>query len=55
MNVKKNYEYLLSDLSSLNGVGVKTSNLLKKKRLKISLIYYGNYLDLIPIGVYHPK
>ena len=23
MNVKKNYEYLLSDLSSLNGVGVK--------------------------------
>ena len=34
MNVKKNYEYLLSDLSSLNGVGVKTSNLLKKKRIE---------------------
>ena len=34
MNVKKNYEYLLSDLSSLNGVGVKTSNLLKKKKIE---------------------
>ncbi|MDC3058954.1 ATP-dependent DNA helicase RecG [Candidatus Pelagibacter sp.] len=31
--MKRNYEYLLSDLSSLNGVGTKTSNLLKKKRI----------------------
>ncbi len=30
---KSNYEYLLSDLSSLKGVGVKTTNLLKKKKI----------------------
>ncbi len=33
MNNKTNYEYLLSDLSSLNGVGEKTKNLLKKKNI----------------------
>ncbi len=33
MDIKRNYEYLLSDLSSLKGVGVKTSNLLKKKKI----------------------
>ncbi len=32
MNNKKNYEYLLSDLTSLKGVGSKTTNLLKKKK-----------------------
>jgi ATP-dependent DNA helicase RecG len=37
MNIKRNYEYLLSDLGSLKGVGVKTKNLLKKK--KISSIF----------------
>ena len=31
--MKRNYEYLLSELSSLNGVGTKTSNLLKKKKI----------------------
>ena len=31
--MKRNYEYLLSDLSLLKGVGTKTSNLLKKKRI----------------------
>ena len=30
---KSNYEYLLSDLSYLKGVGVKTTNLLKKKKI----------------------
>ena len=30
---KSNYEYLLSDLTSLKGVGIKTTNLLKKKRI----------------------
>ncbi len=30
---KSNYEYLLSDLSSLKGVGIKTTNLLKKKKI----------------------
>ena len=33
MNNKRKYEFLLSDLSSLNGVGIKTSNLLKKKNI----------------------
>ena len=31
--MKRNYEYLLSDLSLLKGIGIKTSNLLKKKRV----------------------
>ena len=31
MTNKSNYEYLLSDLSYLKGVGLKTTNLLKKK------------------------
>ena len=33
MDIKRNYEYLLSDLSSLKGVGVKTIDLLKKKKI----------------------
>ena len=33
MNNKTNYQYLLSDLSSLKGVGIKTQNLLKKKNI----------------------
>ncbi len=33
MDIKRNYEYLLSDLSSLKGIGVKTTNLLKKKKI----------------------
>ncbi len=33
MNNKTNYEYLLSDLNSLKGVGLKTQNLLKKKNI----------------------
>ena len=33
MNNKSNYKYLLSDLSKLKGVGVKTTNLLKKKKV----------------------
>ena len=33
MNNKSNYKYLLSDLSNLKGVGIKTTNLLKKKKI----------------------
>ena len=33
MNNKSTYKYLLSDLSTLKGVGVKTANLLKKKKI----------------------
>ncbi len=33
MNIKSNYKYLLSDLTALKGVGIKTTNLLKKKNI----------------------
>jgi ATP-dependent DNA helicase RecG len=33
MTNKSNYEYLLSDLTKLKGVGTKTTNLLKKKKI----------------------
>ena len=33
MNIKSNYEYLLGDLSTLKGVGIKTANLLRKKKI----------------------
>ncbi len=33
MNIKSDYKYLLSDLTALKGVGVKTTNLLKKKNI----------------------
>ena len=33
MDNKSNYEYLLSDLTKLKGVGAKTTNLLKKKKI----------------------
>ena len=31
MNNNRNYKFLLSDLSNLKGVGIKTAKLLKKK------------------------
>ncbi len=33
MDNKRNYKYLLSDLSALKGVGIKTTNILKKKKI----------------------
>ena len=33
MKNNNNYEYLLNDLSKLNGVGVKTMEILKKKKI----------------------
>ena len=33
MNNKRNYEYLLSDLSALKGIGLKTSAILRKKKI----------------------
>ncbi len=33
MDNKRNYKFLLSDLSNLKGVGAKTTNLLKKKKI----------------------
>ena len=51
MTNKSNYEYLLSDLTKLRGVGAKTTNLLKKRKLIIFLIFYGNYQNHIQIEV----
>ena len=33
MDNKSDYKYLLSDLNTLKGVGIKTTNLLKKKKI----------------------
>ena len=33
MDNKSNYKYLLSDLTALKGVGIKTTNILKKKKI----------------------
>ena len=33
MNNSKNYKYLLRNLTSINGVGIKTSEILKKKKI----------------------
>ena len=38
MNNKSNYKYLLSDLTALKGVGIKTTNLLKKTNIR-SIFY----------------
>ena len=51
MKNKNNYEYLLQDLSKLKGVGKKTTEILKKRKLIIYLIYYGDYQNLILIGL----
>ena len=53
--VNKTYKYLLSDLKNLKGVGLKTANILKKKELTIYLIYYGDCLNLIQIGLNQQK
>ena len=53
--MKRNYEYLLSDLNLLKGVGTKISNLLKRKKINTILIYYGNCQNPILIEVYHLK
>ena len=55
MDNKSKYKYLLSDLSTLKGVGSKTTSLLKKKKLIIFLIYYGNYQNPTQIEVFHQK
>ena len=55
MTNKSNYEYLLSDLTNLKGVGAKTTNLLKKRKSIIFLIYYGNCPNPIRIEVVRQK
>ena len=49
MKNTNNYEYLLKDLTKLKGVGKKTTEILKKKKLIIYLIYFGGCLNHILI------
>ena len=51
MKNNNNYEYLLNDLSKLNGVGTKTMEILKKKKLIIYSICYGDCPNHILIGL----
>ena len=55
MDIKRNYEYLLSDLKSIKGVGLKTSNLLKRKKINSIFDLLWNYQNLIQIEVYLQK
>jgi len=55
MGNKSNYEYLLSDLTKLKGVGAKTTNLLKKKKIIIFLTCYGSCPNPIRIEVVRQK
>ena len=55
MNNKSNYKYLLSDLTALKGVGVKTTNLLRKKKLIIFLICCGNCQNHTLTDLYRQK
>ena len=54
MTNKSNYEYLLSDLSNLKGVGVKTTSLLKKKKINniFDLLFFklSNFLSSLIIA-----
>ena len=49
--INNKHNYLLSDLKEFKGVGSKTYNILKKKKLIIFLIFYGDFLNLISTEV----
>tara|TARA_B100001971_G_C17928329_1_gene401365 strand:+ start:292 stop:474 length:183 start_codon:yes stop_codon:yes gene_type:complete len=49
MNQSKIHDFLVQNVSALNGVGLKTRKLLKKKKLKKYLICYGIYLKVLQI------
>ena len=55
MKNKNNYDYLLSDLTQLTGVGKKTMSILKKKKLIIFLIFYGDCLNPTLTEAYQVK
>ena len=55
MNNKSNYQIFIVRFNFLKGVGIKTMNLLKKKKSIIFLIYCGNYQNHIPTEAYHQK
>ena len=45
-----NYEYLLSDINKINGVGNKIAKLFKKKILILYLTYYGVCQEILLTG-----
>ncbi len=49
MNQSKIQDFLIQNVSKLEGVGIKTEKLLKKRKLKKYLIYYGIFLKVIQI------
>ena len=49
MNESKVKNYILQDVTSLEGVGLKTKLLLKKKKLKKYLTYYGIFHKVLQI------
>ena len=51
MENNNKYEYLLKDIAKLKGIGKKTSQLLKKKKLIIFLIFFGDFPYLMLIEV----
>ena len=51
MKNKNNYDYLLSDLTKLKGIGKKTMQILKKRKLTTFLICYGGFQNHIQIEV----
>ena len=57
MNNKKNYDYLLSDLTKLKGVGSKIANLLKKNGFKDISVIQGGITDWVKNGndIVYPK
>ena len=47
MNQSKIHDFLIQNVSALEGVGTKTKKLLKKKKLKKYLICYGTFRKII--------
>ena len=45
------YEYLLSSIDNIHGIGNKTAKLFKKKTLIQFLILFGQYLEILLIEV----
>ena len=49
MNQSKIHDFLIQNVSVLDGVGTKTKKLLKKRKLKKYQTYYGIFLKILPI------
>ncbi len=51
MNQSKIQNFLIQNVSMLGGVGIKIKKLLKKRKLKKYLIYYGIFLKVLQIDL----